>query len=137
MANPEIDGLERGRTAVLASLAGLTDEELAARVAEGEWNAWEIAYHLFDIERWYIAKLCEAVSGSRTEALERLIGIWARLRDEAISLANEIPSERLDQPGLLSGVPDWTPRGLLEAMAVHDREHTDQVQAARRSGETA
>jgi hypothetical protein len=137
MTDTALAGLESGRSAVTRALGGATDDELSRRPAEGQWNAWETAYHLFDIERWYIAKLCEAASGSRAEALERFIGIWARLRDEAISMARDIPAERFDQPGLLSGVPDWTPRALLEAMAAHDREHTAQIQAARHSRDSA
>ena len=75
MAEPEVTGLEAGRAAVLAALAGLTDAELARRPPDGGWNGWEIAYHLFDIERWYVAKLCEAATADRAAALSRYMTI--------------------------------------------------------------
>jgi uncharacterized damage-inducible protein DinB len=126
------------RAAVLAAFAHITEAELDRRPADGEWSAWEIAYHLLDIERWYIAKLCEATAPprlagapDRTAALARLLAVWARLREETLALARAVPPERLDQAGLLSGVPDWTPRRLLRAIVTHDHEHAAQVRAAR------
>lgn len=124
------------RAAVLAAFAHMTEAELDRRPADGEWSAWEIAYHLLDIERWYIAKLCEATAPDRTAALARLLAVWARLREETLALARAVPPERLNRPGLLSGVPDWTPRRLLAAIAAHDQEHAVQVRAARGSGAT-
>lgn len=130
--NPEeLDALRTGRTAVSAAFAGITGDDLSRRPAAEAWSAWEVAYHLFDIERWYIAKLCEAVSNDKSEALHQYLAIWGRLRDEAIQLATRIPDHRVDQPALLSGIPDWTPRGLLQAMTAHDHEHAAQVLAAR------
>ncbi len=130
--DPDVpEALAAGRAAALAAFAHMTEAELDRRLADGEWSAWEIAYHLLDIERWYIAKLCEATAPDRTAALARLLAVWARLREETLALARELPAERLDQPGLLSGVPDWTPRRLLVAIATHDHEHAAQVRAAR------
>lgn len=123
--------LSAGKAAVLAALRGLTVEDAAARPADGGWSAWEIAYHLFDIERWYIAKLCEAVAPGRSDALDRFITIWSWLREESIRLARAIPAQRLSETGLLSGVPDWTPAGLIAAIAAHDREHAAQALSAR------
>ena len=82
-----------------------------------------------------MAKLCEAAAPDPSAALSRFMRIWSRLRDEAVSLAREIPAERLDQRGLLGGVPDWTPRGLIAAIAAHDHEHAAQALTAR--GHTA
>ncbi len=123
--------LDEGKTDSMAALARVPAAEIVLRPAGGGWNAREIAYHLFDIERWYIAKLCEAATPNQAAALSRFMEIWSRLRDEAILLAAEIPDERLDQPGLLTGVPEWTPRSLIAAMAAHDREHAAQARAAR------
>jgi hypothetical protein len=125
-----IAGLDAGTRAVLAAFDGLSGDDLDRRPRDGEWSAWQIAYHLFDIERWYIAKLCEAMAPDRATALERFMAIWRRLREESVELARAIPEERLDEAGLLQGVPDWTPRGLIEAMAVHDADHAAQARAA-------
>ena len=116
---------------VLACLGGLSQDELERRPPDGGWNAWEIAYHLFDIERWYIAKLCEATAHDRAQALTRFVEVWRRLREQTLALADVVPPERLDTQGLLSGVPDWTPRRLLDAIAAHDHEHAAQARAAR------
>lgn len=132
----ELSALEAGRGQVLEAFARMHAAELDGAEAAGEWTAWEIAYHLLDIERWYIAKLCEAAAADRVEALARFMAVWARLRDETLALAHDLPPERLDVAGLLSGVPDWTPRSLLDAIAAHDREHAAQIGAARRGTRT-
>lgn len=129
MASHETE-LELGKAAVLSAFAG-AGTEASQRAPDGGWSAWEVAYHLLDIERWYIAKLCEASAADRAEALARFVAVWARLRDEAIALARDVPAERLHVAGLLSGVPDWTPGGLIASMSAHDREHAAQVTSAR------
>jgi hypothetical protein len=128
---PADDAIAELRQSVAEVLAAFdsTDGEVERRPAGGGWNAWEIAYHLLDIERWYVAKLCEAVAPGKPAALQRFLMAWARLRDEALGLAAQLPPERMDTPGLLTGVPDWTPRVLLAAMAGHDHEHAAQVRA--------
>ena len=131
MAEADVGQLREGQAAVLAALAAVPPAQVARRPSEDSWNAWEIAYHLFDIERWYVAKLCEAAAPDRSAALGRFMHVWSRLRDEAIELARAIPVERLEQAGLLGGVADWTPRVLIAAIAAHDREHAAQVLAAR------
>ncbi|MER3419462.1 MAG: hypothetical protein C4290_02590 [Chloroflexota bacterium] len=123
--------LAAGRAAVLAAYAQITAAELDRRPPGEGWSAWEVAYHLLDIERWYIAKLCEATTSDRAAALARLLTVWTQLREETLALAHAVPPERLDRPGLLSGVPDWTPRRLLAAIAAHDHEHAAQVRATR------
>ena len=122
--------LASGRDQLLDLLYGLDGDAITRRPAPGSWNIWEIAYHLFDIERWYIAKLCEAVSADQPAALRQFIGAWAKLRDITLELSAIVPPERLDQPGLLSGVPDWTPRALLQMIADHDNEHGGQISEA-------
>ena len=112
------------------ALAHLTAEQLERRPGPGEWSTWDIAYHVAQIEVWYLAKLCEAVAADRAEAFRLFVGLWQTARAEGLALAGRIPSARLDQPGLLGGVPDWTPRELLQRIAAHDREHAAQVDAA-------
>jgi hypothetical protein len=118
-----------GRADVLAALAA-AGRDVTRRPPDGGWSAWEIAYHLFDIERWYLAKLCEAASPDRPAALARFVQAWSELREASVALAGRIPAEQLDRPGLLSGVPEWTPRGLLEIIASHDHEHAAQIRAS-------
>lgn len=115
---------------VLAALSGCDAEQLLRRPAPEEWSAWDIAYHIAQIEVWYVAKLCEAASPDAPAAMERFLTAWQQLRRFGLALAAQIPPERLDTPGLLSGVPNWTPRQLLERMASHDREHAEQAIAA-------
>lgn len=117
---------------ILGALSGLDAGQLSRRPAPEQWSAWDIAYHVAQIEVWYVAKLCEAASGDAPAAMEQFLEAWRRLRLIGLTLAARIPIERLDTTGLLSGVPDWTPRRLIEAMAAHDREHAQQ--AAEASG---
>lgn len=128
----ELTDLRAGQQAVERTLTGLSAVAARSRPMDGGWNAREIAYHLVDIERWYIAKLCEAVTNDPAAALDRFVAIWSDLRRQTLALAEAIPPERLDQAGLLSGVPEWTPRSLLTAIADHDQEHAAQAVAAKR-----
>lgn len=112
------------------------DSTALRRPAPGEWSAWDIAYHVAQIEVWYLAKLCEASSSDPLAALDEFLAVWDLMRSRALGLASRLATERLDEQGALSGVPDWTPRRLVERMAAHDREHAEQVTAARRSAVT-
>jgi hypothetical protein len=123
----EVADLARSTDELLAALTGLDADGIARRPAPGEWSAWDIAYHVAQIEVWYVAKLCEAATADRVEALRLFVGVWQKARTEGLALANRIPPERLDRTGELGGVPDWTPRQLLERIAAHDREHAAQV----------
>lgn len=113
------------------------DEAAITRRPPGGWSVWEIAYHLMDMERWFLAKVCEAASGSRAEALTHFVLQWSRLREDVATRLQTMPADRMDVPGLLSGVPGWTPRALLAVMAAHDREHLAQIRAAARGEEGA
>ncbi|MGH2586708.1 MAG: DinB family protein [Dehalococcoidia bacterium] len=127
---PEVRDLARSTARLHGALSGLDAEQLARRPAAEEWSAWDIAYHIAQMEVWYFAKLCEATAIDPTAAMERFLAGWQQLRVQGLALAGEIAPARLDRPGLLGGVPDWTPRQLLDRMAAHDREHTEQAKAA-------
>jgi hypothetical protein len=116
--------------AVQDAFHGLDAAALSRRPGQEEWAAWDVAYHVAQIEVWYIAKLCEAASDGPAEALVRFMALWTAMRAQALALAAAIPAERLDVPGLLTSVPDWTPRELVERIAGHDLEHVAQVRAA-------
>ncbi len=126
--------LRRSTRDLLRSFEGIDQAGLMRRPDPEEWSAWDIAYHIAQIEVWYIAKLCEASSPSPLAALERFLEVWSEMRGRALSLVEAIPAERLDVAGPLSGVPDWTPRHLIERMTAHDAEHAAQVRAARADG---
>ena len=125
-----VNELARSTAALQSALTGLDTEMLNRRPAPGEWSAWDIAYHVAQIEVWYVAKLCEASAADASQALARFMELWFAMRAQALALAAEIPDDRLDRAGLLSGVPNWTPRQLVERMAAHDREHAAQARAA-------
>jgi hypothetical protein len=133
------DGLEhlmrelaRSTAMLRSALSGLDSAALGRRPVPGEWSAWDIAYHVAQLEIWYLAKLCEAATQEPAQAMERFMQLWFDMRSRGLSMAAEISPERLDAAGLLAGVPDWTPRLLLERMAAHDREHAAQARAAVR-----
>jgi hypothetical protein len=119
---------------MLEALSELDEVRLVRRPAPEEWSAWDIAYHVVQMEVWYLAKLCEAASADVSMAMEFFLEAWQRLRRLELSLVSQIPPERMDTPGLLTGVPDWTPRRLIEAMAAHDREHARQAADASGAG---
>ncbi|MGE0540730.1 MAG: DinB family protein [Dehalococcoidia bacterium] len=127
---PAIGDLAASTAEVFDALAGLDAGQLVRRPAPDEWSAWDIAYHVAQIEVWYVAKLCEAASDDAPAAMDRFLDAWRQLRRFGLELTERIPAERLDAVGLLSGVPDWTPRQLIERMAAHDLEHAAQANAA-------
>jgi uncharacterized damage-inducible protein DinB len=123
--------LARSTAMLRSALSGLDNDALNRRPARGEWSAWDIAYHIVQLEVWYLAKLCEATTRQPSQAMERFVQLWLEMRARALSMAAELAPDRCDAEGLLTGVPDWTPRRLLERMADHDREHAAQARAAR------
>jgi hypothetical protein len=127
---PEIVEIGGSSDAIFAALYGLDGEQLMRRPAPGEWSAWDIAYHVAQIEVWYFAKLCEAAFPNPADAMRAFVLYWRSQRQQGLAVAGDIPLERLDTPALLGGVPEWTPRQLLERMAAHDREHADQATTA-------
>jgi uncharacterized damage-inducible protein DinB len=132
-ATPEVRALAASTERLFEALSGLDAEQLTRRPAPDAWSVWDIAYHIAQMEVWYLAKLCEAASTGAPAALERFLQVWRQVRRQGLALADEIPADHLDRPGLLTGVPDWTPRDLLALMAAHDEEHAEQAAAAARS----
>jgi hypothetical protein len=122
-----VQDLAASTAQILGALSGLDAEQLASRPASDAWSAWDIAYHVAQIEVWYVAKLCEAANVDAPAAIEQFLEAWRRLREFALTLVEQIPPEQMDTPGLLSGVPDWTPRQLVERIVAHDREHAQQA----------
>ena len=131
---PAVQDLVDSTAQVLGALSGLDAGQLTRRPAPDAWSAWDIAYHVAQIEVWYVAKLCEAADADAPAAMERFLAAWHQLRRIGLTLAEQIPPERMDTAGLLSGVPDWTPRELVERMAAHDREHAHQAADASGAG---
>ncbi|MBI3969521.1 MAG: DinB family protein [Chloroflexi bacterium] len=112
---------------VVRAFADLSPDEVHRRPAPGEWSPWEMVYHLASAEVWWVAKLCEATAPDRHVATARLLDLWRTLRTAAFEYAGELDPGRLDQPGQLTGVPDWTPRILLESFVTHAQEHAQQL----------
>jgi hypothetical protein len=131
---PEAARLARSTEDLLASLSDLDAAALLRRPAADEWSAWDIAYHVAQIEVWYLAKLCEAAAADAPEAMAHFVEAWRSLRATGLALAARIPAGRLDAAGLLGGVSDWTPRELLGRIADHDEEHAEQARRAAREG---
>lgn len=125
-----VDYLRASTDTLIAALSGLDAARLLSRPAADAWSAWDIAYHVAQIEVWYAAKLCEASAPSPPAAMNSFVELWSALRQASLRLAAAIPTERFDQAGLLGGVPTWTPRALLQAMAEHDHDHAAQVRDA-------
>lgn len=126
-----VDALLRSGEALAAAFADIDAPSLLQRPAAGEWSAWDIAYHVAQIEIWYYAKLCEAVYPDPVAAVRHFLAGWQELRVRAVALAEQLPTARLAQRGLLTGVPEWSAHDLLERVAAHDLEHAAQALAAR------
>ena len=139
-----------GHRAVVEALAGITETELDARPAPGEWSASEVVHHLADSEmtsairlRKLLAEDDAVIVGYDEPEFARRLHydrpIEASL--EALAAARRTTAEildRLDEPDWRRmgthtesgpyGVEDW-----LRIYAAHAHEHAEQISTARAS----
>jgi hypothetical protein len=143
-----IESLKHFPDQLEATLAGVPENALRNRPAEGEWSIKEVLGHLvYADEIWYrrlyqVWTLHDPVlmsfdQAAETAAIEQAFG--------ASSLTSYIEDLRTKRPrivNLLVLAVDWTRTGqwkgvgrrslkqLAEALLAHDREHLAQIEAA-------
>jgi hypothetical protein len=143
-----IDQYEDGFGAVSAALEAITDAELEAREAPGEWSPREIVHHLADSEmtsairlRLLIAQDAPTLLGYDQEAfvrnlfpdrpLEPSLAAFAAARAATTPILRRLNEEQWQRAGTHSesgryGVEDW-----LQIYAGHAHDHADQIRRAR------
>ena len=142
-----IDKYRGGYDAVVAALAGATDESLDARPGDGEWTAREVVHHLADAETMASTRLRrllaedDAVIHAYDENVYARALHYDRPIDVALSVIAAVRAANLELLGLLEDA-DWKRVGThtesgeygvetwLEIYAAHPYDHAEQIRRA-------
>jgi hypothetical protein len=127
--------------------AGLTDDQLRAPLAEGEWSPAEILAHLRAADdivapRVYMIlardepplpafdeRVWAAVAGYLTLDPRASLDVYFRRRAELTHLLRGTPAEGFDRVGMHETLGAITLRTVLETLASHEEEHLAQMEA--------
>ncbi|MGH2534584.1 MAG: DinB family protein [Thermomicrobiales bacterium] len=146
--NSLIAQYEDGYRAVADALDGITDDELDAREASGEWSPRQVVHHLADSEMRSALRLRELLVADRPtitaydqEEYARVLhydrpiapslAAFRAARDCTVPLLHRMTPEDWSREGahVESGsyrVEDW-----LRIYAAHAHDHADQIRRAR------
>jgi len=118
--------LEWSHADLLASVAGLSPDDLAREIEEG-WSIRRILQHVGGAEWWYLDRLGVAFPQAEVpeDAFVRLEKVRAHFRMVLPSLAGDA---RLAEPDHEL----WSPRKMLRRALWHERDHTDHILQFRR-----
>jgi hypothetical protein len=143
-----IDRYEEGFRAVTAALEGITDAELEAREAPGEWSPREIVHHLADSEmtsairlRLLIAQDAPTLLGYDQEAFVRnlypdrpiapSLAAFEAARAATAPILRRLGEEQWRRSGTHSESGRYTVEDWLQIYSGHAHDHADQIRRAR------
>jgi hypothetical protein len=143
-----IDQYEDGFAAVSAALEAITDAELEAREAPGEWSPREIVHHLADSEmtsalrlRLLIAQDAPTLLGYDQEAFVRhlypdrpiapSLAAFEAARAATAPILRRLSEEQWRRAGTHSESGRYTVEDWLRIYGVHAHDHADQIHRAR------
>jgi hypothetical protein len=143
-----IDQYEDGYRVVAAALEGITDAELEAREAPGEWCPREIAHHLADSEmtsavrlRLLIAEDAPTIIGYDQDAfvsslfperpIEPSLAAFQAARAATTPILRRLSEEQWQRAGTHSESGHYTVEDWLQIYGVHAHDHADQIRRAR------
>lgn len=138
------------RIEFMGQLAKFSNDELAAKPAEGEWSPLELAYHLYiadgvAMEQIQLVQsednpLIGAVeeesprrtrSGEPPASLDAVLAGMAARREEIFQYLSELPTEAWERPFRHH---QWGQRKfyqLVNILPLHDLEHAQQLAAIK------
>jgi hypothetical protein len=143
-----ISQFEDGYRVVAASLEGISDTELDAREAPGEWSPREIVHHLADSEmtaairlRLLIAQDEPTILGyDQEEFVRRLypdrpiepsLAAFEAARASTVPILRRLSEEEWQRAGTHSESGHYTAEGWLHIYGAHAHDHADQIRRAR------
>ena len=143
-----IDQYEDGFRTVSAALEAITDAELEAREAPGEWSPREIVHHLADSEmtsairlRLLIAQDAPTLLGYDQEAFVRnlypdrpiapSLAAFEAARAATAPILRRLSEEQWQRAGTHSESGPYTVENWLHTYGVHAHDHADQIRRAR------
>ena len=128
----------------VALLGGLSEEQVLARPAPGEWNIKEIIGHLCDGERVFSYRALRFARGDQTplpgfdqdpyvangnasqRSLADLLGEFSALRQANLHLFRSFTPEATTNIGIASGNP-VSVRSLIYMCAGHEHHHMESI----------
>ena len=146
-----VDDLRNARSELLTACQDVSDADLHRRPEEAGWAIIELLAHLPDVDRYYLsqAKSLRDVPGHSFVYFDE--EAWAREHADAIeqdatsvkmamALAHEevvrwtrsLTPEELDRAGGHPRRESISVREMIQRIANHDRNHTEQVRTIRR-----
>ena len=143
-----IDQYEDGFRAVSAALDEITEAELEAREAPGEWSPREIVHHLADSEmtsairlRLLIAEDAPTLLGYDQEAfvrslypdrpIEPSLAAFEAARAATVPILRRLSEEQWQRAGTHSESGRYTVEDGLHIYSRHAHDHSDQIRRAR------
>ena len=143
-----IDQYEDGFRAVSTALEAITDAELEAREAPGEWSPREIVHHLADSEmtsairlRLLIAQDAPTILGYDQEAFVRhlypdrpiapSLAAFEAARAATAPILRRLSEEQWRRAGTHSESGRYTVEDWLHIYSGHAHDHADQIRRAR------
>ena len=138
--------MTRARKQLLATVEGLTDQEMAWAPA-GEWSICEILHHIaigeaanlqlvtraiagepvvmegFDLDAWNVAQVAQYADQPASVALERLQSTRQDTLQILQNLSEQELAVSLDHPGW----GEMTVEQLLRALGLHDQMHRRDI----------
>ena len=143
-----IDQYEDGFQAVSAALEEITEAELEAREAPGEWSPREIVHHLADSEmtsairlRLLIAEDAPTLIGYDQEAfvrnlypdrpIEPSLAAFEAVRAATTPILRRLSDEQWRRTGTHSESGRYSVEDWLHIYSGHAHDHADQIRRAR------
>ncbi len=149
LRNQLIDRYREGPAVVDRALAGITEDELDFRIADGEWTPREVVHHLADSEmtsairiRRLIAEKEPLIVGYDQEEFARRLYYGRPIAGSLLAFAGarmstadflaEFQESDWERFGTHSEFPGpFTVIGWLEYYADHAHDHADQIRRSR------
>ena len=133
--------LETGGSETLALFRGISEPQSLHRYAPGKWSIRDVANHITDYERLFVARafwfarghhdplpgfdqdVAAAVARADDRPWERHVEEFQTVRAATLTFFRSLPLEAWSRRGLASGHP-FTVRALAYAIAGHAVHHT-------------
>lgn len=143
-----IEQYRNGYQAIVESLDGITEAELDAREAPGEWSPREIIHHLADSEmasalrlRMFVVEKSPTIIGYDQEEyarqlfynrpIESSLGAFRYARETTSEIIDQMTEEHWQRTGSHTESGAYSALDWLETYAAHGHDHADQIRRAR------
>ncbi len=137
-----------GYQAIVEALDGISEAELDAREAPGEWSPRQIIHHLADSEmasalrlRMFVANESPTIIGYDQEEYARVLfydrpieaslGAFYYARETTAEILDRMSEEHWQRVGTHSESGRYSVIDWLETYAAHGIDHADQIRRAR------